>query len=141
MMATLLGSRMHAQVPEASIRGFISDPEREAVPTIPVQLQDTSSGKIYTATTSDSGVYELTGLPAGTYDLSVPAVGFTLDRYEKKSLVLRAGDSLQLDISMVWADNLGTPGDDPSIYLRSKYSRIAGPVPRMPDGKPDLSGV
>ena len=42
---------------------------------------------------------------------------------------------------MVWAGNLGTPGDDPSIYLRSKYAQTAGPVPRMRDGRPDLSGV
>jgi hypothetical protein len=113
----------------------------EAVPAIPVQLQDANSGKMFTVTTSEAGRYIVADLPAGTYDLTVPSVGFTLDRFEKKALVVRAGEALELDIAMVWAGNLGTPGDDPSIYLRSKYARTAGPAPRMRDGKPDLSGL
>lgn len=130
-----------AQGETASISGVITDPGRDAVPAIPVQLKEASSGKMYTATTTESGGYALTGLPAGSYDLSVPAVGFTLQRFEKTGLVLHAGETLRLDIPMVWAGNLGTPGDDPSIYLRSKYARTDGPAPRMRDGKPDLSGV
>ena len=137
----LLAASIPAQVDSASIRGTITDPGHEGVPAIPVQVTDTGSGKMYTATTSDSGNYTLTGLPAGTYDFSVPAVGFTLERFEKKALVLPPGDARRLDVAMVWAGNLGTPGDDPSIYLRSKYARTAGQVPRMRDGKPDLAGV
>jgi hypothetical protein len=140
-IAALFGTCAHAQVEPATISGIVTDPGGEAVPAIPVQWKDASSGQMYTATTSKSGGYVLTGLPAGSFDVSVPAVGFTLERFEKKGLVLRTGEKLRLDISMVWAGNLGTPGDDPSIYLRSKYARTDGPVPRMPDGKPDLSGV
>ena len=132
---------LRAQGGGASLTGVITDPGHEAVPAIPVQLKNTASGTMYTATTSESGSYNMPDLPAGAYELSVPAVGLTLDRFEKKDLVLHAGERLRLDIEMAWAGNLGTPGDDPSIYLRSRYARTNGPVPRMRDGKPDLSGL
>jgi Carboxypeptidase regulatory-like domain len=137
----LLVPGLQAQSGQASLTGVIRDPGHEAVPAIPVQLKNTATGITYTAVTSDSGSYMLAGLPAGAYELSVPAVGFTLDRFEKKDLVLRAEETLRLDVEMPWAGNLGTPGDDPSIYLRAKYARTNGPVPRMRDGKPDLSGL
>ena len=137
--AALAGTSLFAQA--GSVRGVITNPEREGVPAIPVQLKDTNSGKMYEATTSDSGQYVVAGLPAGTYDLTVPAVGFTLERFEKKALAVHAGEATDLDIAMLWSGNLGTPGDDPSIYLRSRYANTAGPTPRTHEGKPDLSGV
>jgi hypothetical protein len=42
---------------------------------------------------------------------------------------------------MPWGPNLGTPGDDPSLFLRNKYAGQSGRVSRTADGQPDLSGL
>ncbi len=124
-----------------AISGVITDPDGIAVPNIPIQSKNSQTGTTQKALTSAAGAYTFAQLLPGTYELLVPAVGFTLDRFERKDLVVRAGETLRTDIKMPWGPNLGTPGDDASLFLRNKYAGASGPVPRTANGKPDLSGV
>jgi len=124
-----------------TISGVITDPDGTGVPNIPVQAKNAQSGTLQKTSASASGAYTFAQLPPGTYDLLVPAVGFTLDKFEQKGIDVRAGQTIRADIKMPWGPNLGTPGDDPSLFLRNKYAGQSGPVPRTGDGKPDLSGV
>ena len=124
-----------------TISGVLTDPDGAAVPNIPVQAKNSQTGSIQKMSASASGAYTFAQLLPGTYDLLVPAVGFTLDKFEQKGLVVRAGQTLRADIKMPWGPNLGTPGDDPSLFLRNKYAGQSGAVARTADGKPDLSGV
>jgi hypothetical protein len=124
-----------------SISGVITDPDGATVPNIPVQAKNSQTGATQNASASASGVYTFAQLPPGTYELLVPAVGFTLDKFQQKGLGVRAGETLRADIKMPWGPNLGTPGDDPSLFLRNKYAGQTGRVARTADGKPDLSGV
>jgi hypothetical protein len=128
-------------VDSGSMTGVVTDPQGGAAPNIPLQMKNTRTGTVYQASTSLAGRYAFKQLPAGIYDLLVPAVGFTLDKFERKALVVQKGQALQQDIKMAWGPNLGTPGDDPSIFMRNKYAKISGLAPRAADGKPDLSGV
>ena len=124
-----------------AISGVITDPDGSAVPNIPVQVKHSQTGNIQKTSASGAGAYAFAQLPPGTYELLVPAVGFTLDKFVLKDLAIREGQTLRTDIKMPWGPNLGTPGDDPSLFLRNKYAGQSGPVPRTADGKPDLSGV
>jgi hypothetical protein len=125
----------------STISGVVTDPEGASVPNIPLQLKNTQTGATRSASATASGAYTFTRLLPGTYTILVPAVGFTLDKFEQKDLIVQAHQTLRADIKMPWGPNLGTPGDDPSLFLRNKYARQAGPVPRAANGKPDLSGV
>jgi hypothetical protein len=124
-----------------TVTGVVTDPHGAAVPNIPLQMKNSATGKLYQASSSAAGQYVFKQLPAGTYDVLAPAVGFTLDKFERKGVVVQPGQTLQQDIKMEWGPNLGTPGDDPSNFLRIKYAKASGPTPRTADGKPDLSGV
>jgi hypothetical protein len=121
--------------------GVVTDPQGNPAPNIPLQMKSTKAGTVYHASSSSTGRYTFNSLPAGSYDLLVPAVGFTLDKFEKKGVAVQKGQTLEQDIRMEWGANLGTPGDDPSLFLRNKYAKTTGPAPRASDGKPDLSGV
>jgi hypothetical protein len=123
------------------VSGVITDPDGAAVENIPIRAKNSQTGAMYNATTSANGVYTFRKLAPGTYELLVPAVGFTLDKSEQKELVVRARQELRVDITMPWGPNLGTRGDDPSVYLRNKYTSQTGTIARTVDGKPDLSGV
>jgi Carboxypeptidase regulatory-like domain len=122
-----------------TISGVITDPDGAAVPNIPVQARNSQTGT--TQNTSASGAYTFAQLLPGTYELLVPAVGFTLDKFEQKGLMVRAGQTVRANIKMPWGSNLGTPGDDPSLFLRNKYAGQSGRVSRTADGKPDFSGL
>jgi len=124
-----------------AISGVITDPDGNAVRNIPVQAKNSQTGAAQNTSTSASGAYTFARLMPGTYELLVAAVGFTLDKFEQKELAVRAGQTLRADIRMPWGPNLGTPGDDPSLFLRNKYAGRSGRVVRTADGKPDLSGV
>ena len=128
-------------VDSGSMTGVVTDPQGGKAANIPLQMKNSKTGTVYHAATSASGFYSFKQLPAGTYDLLVPTVGFTLDKFERKGLAVQKGQTLRQDIKMEWGPNLGTPGDDPSIFLRNKYAKASGPTPRTAEGKPDLSGV
>jgi hypothetical protein len=95
---------------------------------------------VYKATTSADGVYTLAQLPPGTYELSSRTPGF--ERFVKRDAAVVAGRTLQLDLHFQDV-GLNTLGDGRASLaaLSSPHQTPAGPTPRMPDGKPDLSGV
>lgn len=125
-----------------SLSGMVVDPNGDGVPTAEVQARNTATGKTYEAVSAVKGGFTIPRLPAGTYDVTVPPVGFTFPRYEQKGLAVQAGKTSRLDVHLVWGGNLGTPGDDFSLVLKMRSKGpITGPAPRGRDGKPDLSGV
>jgi hypothetical protein len=92
-----------------TISGVITDPDGGTAPNIPVQARNVQAGTLHKTSTSASGAYTFAQLAAGTYQILVPAVGFTLDKFEQKGLAVRAGQTLRADIKMSWGPNLGTP--------------------------------
>src|SRR5580700_4493733 len=70
-----------AQEVTASITGTVTDPSGAAVAGAKVTTTSAERGITYTATTNDSGLYRLSDLPAGTYDLKVEKPGFAVVSY------------------------------------------------------------
>lgn len=123
-----------------SILGKLTDPDGGAVATAALQFKNTVSGAVYLASSKADGSFSVTA-PPGTYDLTIPTIGFTFKRYQQAGIVVREGQALRLDVAMPWGGNLGTPGDDIAMVVRLRSPAPSGPVPRTADGKPDLSGV
>src|ERR1700676_3205358 len=121
------------------LRATVTDPNGDGV-VAQLQARNTATGAVYKAVSAAKGVYTLSRLPAGAYDITIPPIGFTFNKYEQKGVAVRAGDTASLDIHLPWGGNLGTPGDDFSLLVPGKGS-AKGPAPRGRDGKPDLSGV
>lgn len=64
-----------AQAGTASLHGTVSDPSGAAVTNATI-IAVTPDGQAKTATTNRSGVYEINGLPPGTYTVTVNVPGF-----------------------------------------------------------------
>ena len=125
-----------------SLTGTVTDPDGQGVPTAPVQAKNVATGKIYKTEAVAKGSYTLSKLPAGTYDITVPPIGFTFPKYEQKGVSIQTAKTAHVDIRLAFGGNLGTPGDDFSLLIRQKTEPLhAGPAPRGRDGKLDLSGV
>ena len=131
-----------ASAQTGSLTGNVTDPNGDGVPTAQVQAKNTATGMVYQGVSAIKGNFTIPRLPPGTYDITVPPIGFTFPKFEQKGLAVQAGKPARLDIHLVWGGNLGTPGDDFSLLVKMRSKGpITGPTPRGRDGKVDLSGV
>ena len=135
----LLVSTALAQEPHGTITGTVNDADG-AVADATVEAKNITTEEVYSAVTDNEG-FTLSQLPAGTYEISVPPLGWRTVRYVQADVFVQAAQTLRLDIQLV-KDNLGVIGDDLAyLTVRNKYADLTGPTPRTADGKPDLSGV
>src|SRR5665213_3119054 len=61
-----------------------------------IHMKNTATGMDYKVAISSKGDYQLTGLPAGTYDLTVPMGCCLYLGYAEKSVVVKAGEAIHL---------------------------------------------
>lgn len=134
------GSVAFAQGGLGTITGTITDPNGEVVQGATVRARDTATGTVYTAGSLRTGSFTVSQLPAGSYELSIPRIGFRFRRYTQKDIAVQTGQTVRVDLRLQW-QNDGAQGDDTYLLLHNKYAGITGPVPRTADGKPDLSGI
>jgi hypothetical protein len=124
------------------ISGTVTDRDGAAVPMTPVQATNTASKATFKATASQKGEYSIGSLPAGTYDVSALLSAFAFRPFVKPGVVLRAGETLRLDIRLEDGITLNTLGEDREaiVLMFKRLAPPTGPVPYLPNGKPDLSG-
>ena len=111
-----------------------------------VQLTNTTTGAVFKAPVSEkTGEFEFAVLPAGSYDLTAPFGGALYQTYNEKGVMVKAGEPLRKKIVLGWGMNLGTIGDAPDVLIRDMARKALSmppqPAPKMPDGKPDFTGV
>jgi hypothetical protein len=123
-----------------SVDGTVKDRAGDAIANVAIQVKNAATGATRTVKSSADGKYTLTDLPAGAYQLV--AVGTGLAPFVEPNLKLEPRQTIKLDIHLDDVQ-LNTLGEDREFYtkLAGKHDVPQGPTPRMPDGKPDLSGV
>jgi hypothetical protein len=146
LVAALLASTGHAMAPTGTLTGRALDPDGGLVARLAtaITLTSTGSGTKVVGRLNDDGTYLVTDIPAGTYDIDMLVPARLYSRYQRGAVVIEGGKETRLDLLVSWGMNLGTVGDDPLIQsadLRSRTKNVDGPVKRLADGKPDLSGV
>src|ERR1700687_2991390 len=92
----LLTLRALAQTGTGTLAGTVRDPDGGAVPTAPIQAKNVATGTVYKTAAANSGSYTMSKLPAGTYDITIPPIGFTFPRYEQKGVAVQAGQTARL---------------------------------------------
>lgn len=87
-----------AQEVTASITGTVTDPSNAAVPGATVTATSQERGISYTGQTNDSGLYRISALPVGTYNLKVEKSGFAVASHPAFVLVLN--QVARVDVTM-----------------------------------------
>lgn len=123
-----------------SISGTVLNLPGETVANAPVQATNLSTNAVFKTTSSDKGLYTITQLPPGAYDVSVTFLGY--NPFVQKNVTVASAQTARLDIHLIdyQFDTLGD-GREFRIDLYSPHPAPTGPTPRTPEGKPDLSGV
>jgi hypothetical protein len=70
------GARLSAQVIKGSISGTVVDPSGAVIPGAEVQATNVATGSTVTTKTESSGLFRLTLLSVGSYNLTITAQGF-----------------------------------------------------------------
>jgi len=123
------------------VAGKVSDDDGATVAKAKIQAKNAATGATFSAESGAAGNYTLGSIPAGAYELSASGPGFLA--YKQQNVLVGEGQTLSVDIRLHF-DPQNTLGDNPGALFDNLLSRkppLTGPAPRMPDGKPDLSGV
>ena len=87
---------------------------------------NTETGLTRNSETSDVGFYNLTGLPVGTYDLTIDAQGFKT--VKRTGLQLQVGAVATIDLRM----EVGNAQETVSVAAETPWWRLRAPPPRPP---------
>src|SRR5581483_6029456 len=95
----LIGSQaLWAQETTGTITGTVVDPSGATVQGASVTAKDVDRGTVFTAQTNETGTFNLTRVPIGTYIVTVTAPGFSAANYPKFALELN--QTARLEIKM-----------------------------------------
>jgi hypothetical protein len=106
MSLLLFGSIARAQVTTGSVLGTITDPSGAIFPNAKIVITSTDTRVAHALASSDSGEYIMTGLPSGSYSITVTAAGFKTAVIA--NLELEAGGRLRQDVRMAVGENTET---------------------------------
>jgi hypothetical protein len=129
------------QTGSGSLSGSVSNQEHAPAPGVTVEAKNIQTGIYYKAISSPKGEYTIAQLPAGTYQ--VLSLSLAYRPFVSKDVAVAAGQTQRLDIQLSADDAQNTLGEL-GAYLTLSAKRPPppeGPAPKMPDGKPDLSGT
>jgi hypothetical protein len=131
-----------AQPSSSSLSGLVTGPDGAPFANVPIRAVNEATGTDARTFSSASGHYEIRGLPAGTYVVSIAPPCCSLVPYSNDGVIIAAGAARDLDIQI--EETLIALGDDPgtiAAHMRDRQVIPDLPVPQTAAGKPDLSGV
>jgi outer membrane receptor protein involved in Fe transport len=116
-----------AQQTTGNITGRIVDDQGSAVPGVTVTGRNTQTGFTRTDVSDAEGIYRLSAMPVGTYDISAELQGFS--RIENKNIVVNVGQVLDINMTLKVAsvqETVTVTGETPLIETSS--SSVGGVV-------------
>src|SRR6185436_15686001 len=93
-----LSAHALAQQTTGTITGRVLDAQGAAIPGATVIAKSASTGFTREVVSDTEGVYRLSALPVGQFDLSVELAGFST--VERKALTVNVGQIITLDFAM-----------------------------------------
>src|SRR6187455_339662 len=93
----LLPSVVFAQASSATLTGTIKDTSGGVLPGVSITARNIATNDTRTATSENAGLYRLTNLPRGTYEVRAELQGFKTIQSE---VLVTVGDTVRLDLAM-----------------------------------------
>ena len=113
-----MGHTALAQVTNASLNGVVTDANGAALPGVQIHVQNTDTNFVQSAETNASGVYLVTPLNPGPYQVTAEKAGFrklvqsgitlTIDQAATLNLTLQVGDVKQVITVVADAELINT---------------------------------
>ncbi len=112
-VSLILAPKAFAQA-SASLSGTVVDSSGGAVANATVTVTNLKTGAVQTTTTDDGGRYQLSGLPAGRFEVRVAKPGFARETRARIRLAVGQDPTVDLKMDLSTTDaHLGTPETKP----------------------------
>lgn len=115
VLGSCCAAASQSQSPQGALKGQILDPSGAAIGDATVLVLP-AQGAAMTATTDKDGQFEIKQIPPGAYTVQVLAPGFA--NFEKKDVVIAAGHSVKLEIS------LGIEAQTEKVVVTDEATRV-----------------
>jgi len=140
-IAMLVASAL-AQSNAPAISGVVTDTSKTPVMGVSIEVKNAETGNVYKGASGPGGIYAMQQVPPGKYELTASSFGFKT--YNRKDIVIQAGQTAKIDVPIgdfISLDTLGEDRNGIGVMILTRPQPPSGPAPRMADGKPDFSGV
>ena len=107
LVCLLSATAIAQQSATANLSGIVTDPNGAVVAGAQVMATQKATGVARETTSNAEGLYVLTNLPTGEYELKVEATGFST-RVSQSPLVLQVGQSVTFDVQLGIAQTTAT---------------------------------
>ncbi len=97
-LAVLAAVPLSAQVDTATITGVVADPSGAAIAGAGVRATNLATSLAYNTSSNEAGVYVITALPIGRYDVEISSEGFQTVR--RPGVTLNSGTRARIDVAM-----------------------------------------
>jgi hypothetical protein len=127
LMFLLTAGTAAAQQTAGNITGRVLDQQGAAIPGVTVIAKSAQTGFVRTETTDQEGLYRLSALPVGLYDVSAELQGFTT--VLKQAIGVTVGQTLTVDFTLgvaSLAETVNVTGASPMI--ETTQSSVGGVV-------------
>src|SRR5215203_1109859 len=99
-------TRAFSQSPSATLTGVVFDPNSAVIVGATVTATNKATNLSRTAETNEEGVYVISNLPVGEYEVKTEAKGFQLYKADR---ILNVGQTLNSDVYLVIASSTYIP--------------------------------
>jgi len=87
-----------AQTPSGELSGIVSDTSGLPVPGVTVTLTNQATNVVRVVQTNESGLYVISAIPPGTYDLKAELSGFTT--VERRAIAVQVGSASRISLTL-----------------------------------------
>jgi outer membrane receptor protein involved in Fe transport len=123
----LTGSVRAQQSLTATLEGIITDPNSAVIPNAKVIVKNTQTGQVREVQADESGIYRLSLLQPGAYEMTVSAPNFT--DAKRSGITLTVGQKLNLDVALAVGGSSETINIEATApLLETTRSNVAGSV-------------
>jgi hypothetical protein len=112
----------------ASIQGTVTDEQGAVVLGATVTLTNKETGKAYTATTNDLGIYNFSSLPPSHFSMSVEKAGFKKQSLEDLTVISEQANAVNVQIAVGSNTETVTVSGDATPLIDTETSNMSGTV-------------
>src|SRR5437899_10955731 len=98
LLLLAIAAPVRAQTPSGEISGTVVDSSGLSVPGVTVTLTNQATNVVRVVQTNEVGLYVISAIPPGTYDLKAELTGFRT--VEHKGIVVQVGSANRLALTM-----------------------------------------